>query len=57
MKFQSIIPMIWNKELLETAGFYCDILGFTCGNYNEDFSLRIEKQKTENREIEKRNRV
>ena len=37
MKFQPIVPMIWTKELHETVDFYCDILGFTCGNYNEDW--------------------
>ncbi len=37
MKFQPIVPMIWTKELNETVDFYCDVLGFTCGNYNEDW--------------------
>ncbi len=37
MKFQPIVPMIWTKELNETVDFYCDILGFTCGKYSEDW--------------------
>jgi uncharacterized glyoxalase superfamily protein PhnB len=37
MKFQPIVPMIWTKELHETVDFYCDILGFTCGKYSEDW--------------------
>lgn len=37
MKFQPIVPMIWTKELHETVDFYCDILGFTCDKYSEDW--------------------
>jgi uncharacterized glyoxalase superfamily protein PhnB len=37
MKFQPIVPMIWTNELNETVDFYCDILGFTCGKYSEDW--------------------
>lgn len=37
MKFQPIVPMIWTIELHETVDFYCDILGFTCGKYSEDW--------------------
>lgn len=36
MKFQPIVPMIWTKELQKTVDFYCDILGFTCGNQSEE---------------------
>ncbi|WP_396145796.1 VOC family protein [Flavobacterium sp.] len=37
MKFQPIVPMIWTKELHKTVDFYCDILGFACGKYSEDW--------------------
>ncbi|MFM7018179.1 VOC family protein [Flavobacterium sp.] len=37
MKFQPIVPMIWTKELNETVDFYCNVLGFICGNYNENW--------------------
>lgn len=36
-KFQPIRPMIWTTELKETIAFYVNILGFTCGEYNEDW--------------------
>lgn len=39
MKFQPIVPMIWTKELQKTVDFYCDILGFTCGNQSEEWGL------------------
>lgn len=37
MKFHPIVPMIWTKELQATIDFYCDVLGFTCGNYSEEW--------------------
>ncbi len=37
MKFQPIIPMIWTNQLQQTIDFYCNILGFTCGNSNEEW--------------------
>lgn len=37
MKLQPIVPMIWTSELQETIDFYCNILGFTCGNKNDDW--------------------
>lgn len=37
MKFEPIVPMIWTKELQKTVDFYCDILGFTCGNQSEEW--------------------
>ncbi|RAR69961.1 VOC family protein [Flavobacterium aciduliphilum] len=37
MKFQPIVPMIWTNELQETVSFYCDVLGFSCGNYNDEW--------------------
>ncbi|UOK43609.1 MULTISPECIES: bleomycin resistance protein [Flavobacterium] len=36
-KFQPIRPMLWTTELKETIAFYVNILGFTCGEYNEDW--------------------
>ncbi len=36
-KFQPIRPMIWTSQLKETIDFYVNILGFTCGEYNEDW--------------------
>ena len=37
MKFQPIVPMIWTRELQETLDFYCNILGFTCREYSEEW--------------------
>jgi uncharacterized glyoxalase superfamily protein PhnB len=37
MKFQPLVPMICTKELQKTVDFYCDILGFTCGNQSEEW--------------------
>jgi len=37
MKFQPIVPMIWTEQLTETIDFYCDILGFSCGERNDDW--------------------
>jgi uncharacterized glyoxalase superfamily protein PhnB len=38
MKFQPIIPIIWTNEIDETIKFYCTILGFTCGERNDDWN-------------------
>jgi uncharacterized glyoxalase superfamily protein PhnB len=38
MKFQPIIPIIWTNEIDETIHFYCTILGFTCGERNDDWN-------------------
>lgn len=35
-RFKVIRPMIWTNEIKETIDFYVNILGFTCGEYNED---------------------
>ncbi|HLP64616.1 VOC family protein [Flavobacterium sp.] len=37
MKFQPIVPMIWTNKLQETVDFYCDFLGFSCGNFSEEW--------------------
>ena len=37
MKFDPIVPMIWTKELQKTIDFYCNILGFTCGNQSKEW--------------------
>ncbi|HSD13354.1 MAG TPA: VOC family protein [Flavobacterium sp.] len=36
-KFKPIRPMLWTNELKETIAFYVTILGFTSGEYNEDW--------------------
>jgi uncharacterized glyoxalase superfamily protein PhnB len=36
-KFQPIRPMLNTNELKETIAFYVNVLGFTCGEYNEDW--------------------
>lgn len=36
-KFQPIRPMLWTNELKESIAFYVNVLGFTCGEYNEDW--------------------
>ncbi|MGX7667383.1 bleomycin resistance protein [Flavobacterium pedocola] len=36
-KFQPIRPMLWTNELKETIAFYVNVLGFTCGEYNEEW--------------------
>nr|WP_294938280.1 VOC family protein [uncultured Flavobacterium sp.] len=36
-KFQPIRPMLWTNELKETIAFYQNVLGFTCGECNEDW--------------------
>jgi uncharacterized glyoxalase superfamily protein PhnB len=38
MKFQPIIPIIWTNEIDETIYFYCTILGFICGERNDDWN-------------------
>ena len=37
MKFQPIVPMIWTEQLQETIDFYCNVLGFTCGEQNDEW--------------------
>lgn len=37
IKFQPIRPMLWTNELKETIAFYVNVLGFKCGEYNEDW--------------------
>jgi uncharacterized glyoxalase superfamily protein PhnB len=37
MKFLPIIPMIWTEQLQETIEFYCNVLGFICGEYNKEW--------------------
>jgi catechol 2,3-dioxygenase-like lactoylglutathione lyase family enzyme len=37
MKFQPIVPIIWTAELHETVDFYTNVLGFSCGDSNEEW--------------------
>ena len=37
MKFQPIIPMIWTTDLQETIDFYVNKLGFTLGDFNDEW--------------------
>ncbi len=37
-KFQPIRPMIYTNEIKATIDFYVNVLGFTCGEYNEDWN-------------------
>lgn len=37
MKFQPIVPIIWTQDLEQTLAFYCEILGFVCGERNDDW--------------------
>ncbi|WP_313808069.1 VOC family protein [Flavobacterium sp.] len=36
-KFHYLRPMLRTNELKETIAFYVNVLGFTCGEYNEDW--------------------
>lgn len=36
-KFHYLRPMLWTNELKETIAFYVNVLGFACGEYNEDW--------------------
>ena len=37
MKITELRPMLWTENLQETIDFYTEILGFTCGETNEDW--------------------
>jgi uncharacterized glyoxalase superfamily protein PhnB len=37
MKFTSLIPMLYTKEVKDTIDFYIRILGFQLDEYNEDW--------------------
>ena len=37
MPLTHLRPMIWSKELKATIDFYTQRLGFTCGEYNEEW--------------------
>lgn len=37
MKFQPIVPMIWTNEIEQTLSFYTEVLGFACGDRNEEW--------------------
>ena len=37
MQFKSLRPMLYTSALDETISFYKDVLGFTCGERNEDW--------------------
>ncbi len=37
MKLKELRPILWTDQLEETIDFYQNILGFTCGEKNEDW--------------------
>ena len=37
MKLSYLRPMIWTNQMQETLDFYMQILGFTLGEYNEEW--------------------
>jgi uncharacterized glyoxalase superfamily protein PhnB len=37
MTFTALRPMIWSNQLEETIRFYTEILGFTCGERNDEW--------------------
>lgn len=37
MKFKRLTPLLWTENLQETLTFYTEILGFVCGEYNEEW--------------------
>lgn len=37
MKYKALRPMFWTLELAETIEFYKNVLGFTVGEYNEEW--------------------
>jgi uncharacterized glyoxalase superfamily protein PhnB len=45
MKITGLRPMLWAEDLRGTVGYYADVFGFTCGEFNEDWgwaTLRID---------------
>lgn len=48
MKFNSVTPMLWTENLQASVDFYINILGFTCGERNENWQwAALHKDKTE----------
>ncbi|TBX70209.1 bleomycin resistance family protein [Flavobacterium silvisoli] len=37
MKFHHITPIIWTEQLQETIDFYCNVLGFRCGECSDEW--------------------
>ena len=37
MRFKRLTPLLWTENLQETLTFYTEILGFVCGEYNEEW--------------------
>jgi uncharacterized glyoxalase superfamily protein PhnB len=37
MKITELRPMLWTEDLQGTIDFYVDVLGFTCGERNDDW--------------------
>lgn len=35
--FRSLVPMLWVKDLASTISYYQNILGFTCGERNDEW--------------------
>lgn len=48
MKFKQLTPMLWTENLEESIAFYTEILGFTCGEFNEEWQwAALHKNETE----------
>ncbi len=37
MEYKRLTPILWTENLKESINFYTEILGFICGEYNEDW--------------------
>ncbi|MGQ0540781.1 MAG: VOC family protein [Blastocatellia bacterium] len=37
MRITELKPMMWTEDLRGSVDFYTDVLGFTCGAFNEDW--------------------
>ncbi|MEJ8757461.1 VOC family protein [Pontibacter sp. H259] len=37
-KMKVLIPMLWTNQVQETIDFYTSLLGFTCGEKNDDWN-------------------
>lgn len=37
MKLTDLRPILWTEDMKTTIGFYREVLGFSCNEYNEDW--------------------
>lgn len=37
MKLEALTPMLWVPDLRKAVDFYANVLGFTCGEYSEEW--------------------